>query len=203
VPATTKRTPVRHRADQQLIKVMAHPLRVQSLTLLTERVASPKEIAKTLGVGVTKLSYHIRELEKVGLIELVDEKKRRGAVEHFYRATIRPMLDNEESGELSFDERQALSSQIVQLTIGDVAKAFDAGTIDDRIDRHLTRIPVLVDEEGWQELVEINASAFQATLDVQAASAERMAQSKGESEGIHVSASIFCFEVPEGNQRLR
>jgi DNA-binding transcriptional ArsR family regulator len=182
---------------------MAHPLRVQSLTLLTERVASPKELARQLGVGVTKLSYHIRELEKVGLIELVDEKKRRGAVEHFYRATIRPMLDNEESEKLSLEERQAFSACIVQRTIWDVARAFDAGTIDERVDRHLTRAPLLVDEEGWRELVEIHAEALQATLDAQAASAERIAQSKGESEGIHVSASIFCFEVPEGNQNLR
>lgn len=196
--ATKERANLRSQAAEQLVKVMAHPLRVQALTILTERVASPSEIAKELGIGVSGLSYHIRELEKVGLIELVREEKRRGAVEHFFRAMARPMLDNEESGDLSLDEREALSAWIVQRAIADVARAFDAGTIDTRIDRHLTRTPLLVDERGWEELVEINATALKATLEVQAKSAERMAHDG--NEGVHVSASTFCFEMPAGPQ---
>ena len=30
------------------------------------------------------MSYHVRQLEKAGLIELVAVKQRRGALEHYY-----------------------------------------------------------------------------------------------------------------------
>ena len=181
--------------DQTLVKAVAHPLRVQALSVLAERSASPKEIAAELGAPVGNVSYHVRELERVGLIELVDEQKRRGAVEHFYRAITRPLLDAEEWEKLSLDERQSFSAWILQLMLADAAQALGAGTFDARSNRHLSRTPLLVDEEGWNELVEIQAEALRATLEVQATSAERLSKNSGEGS-FPVFASMTCFEMP-------
>jgi predicted transcriptional regulator len=52
--------------------------------------ASPKELAGQLGEKLGNVSYHVRILARLGLIELVRETPRRGAVEHHYRATPRP-----------------------------------------------------------------------------------------------------------------
>lgn len=52
--------------------------------------ASPKEIAGHLGEKLGNVSYHVRILARLGLIELVRETPRRGAVEHHYRAVPRP-----------------------------------------------------------------------------------------------------------------
>ena len=181
--------------DETLVRVVAHPLRVQALSVLTERPASPKELAAELGAPVGNISYHVRELEAVGLIELVDEKKRRGAVEHFYRAIARPMLSAEEWEELSLDDRQNFSAWIIQLLLADASQALAAGTFDARSDRYLSRTPMLVDEEGWRELIEIHATALKATLEVQAASAERMTKADDE-EGIPTIAALTFFEMP-------
>jgi DNA-binding transcriptional ArsR family regulator len=185
----------RRSVDETLVKVVAHPLRVQALSILTERPASPKELAAELGSPVGNVSYHVRELEQVGLIELVDEKKRRGAVEHFYRAIARPPLSAEEWDQLSLEERQGFSTWIIQLLLVDASQALAAGTFDVRGDRHLSRTPLLVDEEGWRELVEIQAGALQAVLEVQAASAARMDAADG-GEGIPTVAAMTFFEMP-------
>jgi DNA-binding transcriptional ArsR family regulator len=189
------KTRQRKGVEETLVKVVAHPLRVQALSVLTERPASPKELAAELGAPVGNVSYHVRELEDVGLIELVDEKKRRGAVEHFYRAIARPLLSADEWEQLSLDDRQGFSAWIIQLLLADASQALAAGTFDARSDRHLSRTPLLVDEEGWRELVEIQATALKAILEVQAASAERLTKADG-GEGIPAIAAVTFFEMP-------
>jgi DNA-binding transcriptional ArsR family regulator len=189
------KTRERKSVDETLVKVVAHPLRVQALSVLTERSASPKELAAELGSPVGNISYHVRELDQVGLIELVDEKKRRGAVEHFYRAIARPLLSAEEWERLSLDDRRGFSTWIIQLLLVDASQALAAGTFDARDDRHLSHTPVLVDEEGWRELVEIQATALRAVLETQAASAARLGATDGE-EGIPTVAAMTLFEMP-------
>jgi DNA-binding transcriptional ArsR family regulator len=185
--------------DETLVKVAAHPLRVQALAILTERPASPKELAAVLGAPVGNVSYHVRELEDAGLIELVDEKKRRGAIEHFYRAIVRPMLSSAEWEKLNLDERHSISAWGVQLLLADVTQSLAAKVFDARSDRHLSRTPLLVDEEGWRELVEIENNALEAVLQVQAASAERLTKAEGE-EGFPAIAAMACFEMPPKRQ---
>lgn len=85
----SKSTPASEIVDQQVIKALAHPIRARALAILSERTASPNEIAKELGQSVGHVSYHINVLKKCECIELVDTAPRRGAVEHYYRATSR------------------------------------------------------------------------------------------------------------------
>ncbi len=75
--------------DQRLLKALAHPLRAKALPLFAEGTVSPIQVARQLDVDVSHLAYHIRVLRKLGLIELVETRQRRGALEHFYRATDR------------------------------------------------------------------------------------------------------------------
>jgi DNA-binding transcriptional ArsR family regulator len=194
--SVASKTRQRKSVDETLVKVVAHPLRVQALSVLTERPASPKELAAELDAPVGNVSYHVRELEAVGLIELVDEQKRRGAVEHFYRAITRPMLSADEWQKLSLEDRQRFSAWIIQLLLADATQALAAGTFDARSDRYLSRTPLLVDVEGWRELVEIHATALKATLEVQAASVERLTRADGEEEGIPTIAALTFFEMP-------
>jgi DNA-binding transcriptional ArsR family regulator len=77
--------------DPRYIKAINHPVRARILAMLRERQASPNELAswlKDVSLGAT--SYHVRTLHQLGLIDLVDEQRRRGAVEHYYRAVALP-----------------------------------------------------------------------------------------------------------------
>ncbi len=82
--------------ETTLAAIVAHPTRARAFLILAERTASPAEIAKEIGKDVGHVGYHVRKLQQLDLIELVDEKPVRGAVEHFYRAIERPMVTEEE-----------------------------------------------------------------------------------------------------------
>lgn len=186
---------LRQRVDQQLAHVVSHHVRVQALTVLAERTASPKEIAALLGENLNVVNHHVKELAKMGMVEIVDEQPRRGATEHFYRAIIRPLLSSEEWDQLTIPERQRFSVWIVQLVLTDAAKSFCAGRFDARSNRHLSRVPLVVDEAGWREVTEIQNEALKAILQVQANSCERLAEQGGER--FSATAAMLCFEMPD------
>jgi len=49
------------------------------------RVLSPSDLSRELQIPLSNTNYHVTELAKSGLIELVRERQVRGATEHFYR----------------------------------------------------------------------------------------------------------------------
>jgi DNA-binding transcriptional ArsR family regulator len=185
--------------DQRIIKALAHPVRAQALAILNERVASPNEIAKELGQAVGHVSYHINVLKKCECIELVDTAQRRGAVEHYYRATTRVFIDDEAWRRLPASVRPGLSAALLQDVVDDAAKALSAGTFDARNDRHLAWTPMVVDEQGWQDLQQEASALLQRVFEIQSASAERLA--KAGERGIHVSVATMAYETPTGETR--
>jgi DNA-binding transcriptional ArsR family regulator len=72
------------RSDQ--IKAALPPIRRQLLGLLGEP-ASASELARRTGIARQKINYHLRVLEQVGLVELVETRARRGCTERVLRAT--------------------------------------------------------------------------------------------------------------------
>jgi DNA-binding transcriptional ArsR family regulator len=73
---------------ERLARATAHPLRVSILEILGidgGRVLSPSDLSRELQIPLSNTNYHVTELAKAGLIELVRERPVRGATEHFYR----------------------------------------------------------------------------------------------------------------------
>ena len=68
--------------------VILEPLRMEML----ERLAEPDSaagLARQLSLPRQKVNYHLRELEKGGFVELVEERRKGNCVERLYRATAR------------------------------------------------------------------------------------------------------------------
>jgi DNA-binding transcriptional ArsR family regulator len=197
----TSQSRERHRGtlDQRLVRALGHPVRVQSLAILNERVASPNEISKELGQTVGHVSYHIKVLKECDCIELVDTAPRRGAMEHYYRATTRAFLDAEEWAALPSSIRPGMSAGMLKTVFDDASAALLSGTFDKREDRHLSWTPMLLDEQGWDELKAGLAEMQERVFEIQSASAGRLAA--GDAPGIPVSAAMMAFEAPMSSER--
>lgn len=185
--------------DQQLIKALAHPVRAQALAILNERVASPNEIAKELKQGVGHVSYHINVLKQCECIELVGTEPRRGAVEHYYRATTRIFLDDEEWRRLPASVRPGMSASLLQNVVDDAGTALSSGSFDARDDRHLAWTKMILDDEGWGELNEVMAETLKRVLEIQSSAAARLSEA-GET-GFQASAVTMAYETPGESER--
>lgn len=188
------RTKQKDDVEQIVAKAFAHPLRVQILIILNERVASPNRLAQELDQNLNLVAYHVRVLEKYDCIELVDTKQRRGATEHFYRATRRQFLTDAEWARMPEALRPGLSGAMLKPILDDVEEAISSGTFDEREDRHLSRTPMVVDEQGWKETVEVLDEALEKVLAIQAEASRRIAD--GKEPGMPSRVAILHFESP-------
>ena len=182
--------------ETTLASIVAHPTRAKAFTILTERTASPVEIAQEIGKDVGHVGYHVRKLLQLNLVELVDERPVRGAVEHFYRATVRPYVSTEESATQTAEEREVFTRHVLQFHVADIARALDAGTFDARPNRALLRTPLVVDAEGFQELSELHDEMYERTLEIQAQANERLV-GQDEAASINTVSATMFFELPE------
>jgi DNA-binding transcriptional ArsR family regulator len=95
---------------EHLARATAHPLRVSILEILGidgGRVLSPNDLSHELQIPLSNTNYHVTELAKAGLIELVRERQVRGATEHFYRLPISDGAREEGTDAEEEDERGA------------------------------------------------------------------------------------------------
>ena len=180
--------------NQALVKSLAHELRAEILAILNERMASPNELATELDEGLSQVSYHVKVLKDYEVIRLVKTEPRRGAVEHYYRATSRAYLTDRDWHELPESVRVGMSADLFQMILDDVVASLEGEVFDEREDRHMSWTPMLVDEQGWKEVNGILHSALKEVIKAQEASVKRLA--KSEEEGFDMSVAMIGYQVP-------
>lgn len=74
-------------SDIRQLKALSHSSRVRILSALSEQPMTAKQLADLFGEEPAKTSYHVKQLLKVGLVELVFTREtQNGIVEKYYRA---------------------------------------------------------------------------------------------------------------------
>jgi DNA-binding transcriptional ArsR family regulator len=187
-------TKTKEAIDPLLAKALAHPLRVQLLGILNERVASPNQLAKELLEPLGNVSYHVKVLLDYGCVELVKNEARRGAIEHFYRALKRPFFSDREWMTLPLSAQHGISNKLLELIGQDASEALAAGTLGEREDSHLSRTPMVVDEQGWQDVATLLKETLDRVLEIQAEAGGRLAEAGG--EGVNTKVEIMHFASP-------
>jgi DNA-binding transcriptional ArsR family regulator len=180
-----------------LATAMSHPTRLHALTFLAERPATPKEIATKIGLPVNNVTHHINVLLKLGCIELISVDPVRGGrvVQHLYKAAQKnAYLDGDAWKELGDSEKLGFVTTLMRLISEDLAEAMLHGTFFDPDDNHLSRTPMTVDAEGWQEVVALLDGAVDGLFEIQ----ERIAARRGggEKESFPIKVEILQFRSP-------
>lgn len=170
-------------SDAQLIKGLAHPMRMRILGLLDERIASPRQLSGELDAPLQNVSYHVRELAKLGLIKLVRTTTRRGAIEHHYTAVAAPRVSDEAWSELPLIARDRMTGAWLSEIFKQVNHAAAAGGfVAD--DTHLSRTLLVLDGKGRKAL----AKELEATI-------QRVHR-------VHAQARKRLVSNPEAEQRM-
>jgi DNA-binding transcriptional ArsR family regulator len=71
------------------VRTMADPLRVRIMERLVRAPMTVKMLGTDLGEAPAKVHYHVRELERIGVIRLVETREKGGVLEKYYRAVAR------------------------------------------------------------------------------------------------------------------
>ncbi len=184
-------------ADDVVRHVIRHWLRLESLAVLNERVASPNEIAVITRQNVSKVAHHIKELHKAGCVELVDKKQRRGAIEHFYRATKRPEISDEEWQEMTGPERGDIAARVLTSVLTEALASLRAGKLEIDDDLHLVWRVVHLDGEGRQEMKALQAETAREVVEIEARSTSRLAK-RGEVGMSTIAAALGFLRSRDG-----
>ena len=93
--------------DSSRLATVLSPLRMRVLDEMKEP-QSATSLAPRLGISRQKLNYHLRELEREGFLEVVEQRRRRGCIERVLRVTSRSFVVNPALlGALAGDQSEA------------------------------------------------------------------------------------------------
>ncbi|QAA34056.1 ArsR/SmtB family transcription factor [Clostridium manihotivorum] len=151
------------------IKAYSDPYRLRILTLLRNRgdAATVKEIADELGEVPAKVHYHIKKLEKAGIVELIRTKEVKGIIAKYYYLTAdRFEIVGENIGEQA---KQIYKSEVLNL-VSDYyqnSRTDVIGALSSRIEEHsdefnisLTSRTLYLTKEEFDELNTITRELF-------------------------------------------
>jgi DNA-binding transcriptional ArsR family regulator len=186
--------------DPRLVKGLAHPLRIHILRVLETRVASPSEIAEEIGAPLGNVSYHVRFLARVGLIELTSTKPRRGAVEHYYRAVGRVSVTDQAWAQVP----EVVKSGMISATLDQAGRVIGAAAASggfDRRDAVVSRREMLLDEQGFSELAAELNGLLERVKEIEKDSAERL-ESMSDDEKAELDAGLVMMLFESGAAQL-
>jgi hypothetical protein len=176
---------------------------MKALAECNMREMSPKRFFQEFGGGslsrVSRAFDVLTEYEWLELTRIETGGKRRGGVEHFYVATEPAVFDEEIWPDVPESMRMLVSWRIVETFTERVKQAIEAGTIDARKNRHLSWMPLRLDQQGWDNSIDMVDWVFHWFFEEQEEANLRMAES-GEKP-IPMTVALAAFESPKDTEK--
>ncbi len=183
--------------DPSLVRGLSHVLRQHILLATLQREISPNELSKALGEGLSQVSYHVKVLREDchGLIEQTRTEPRRGAVEHYYRASAKTLLPASAWRRLKKGMRAIVGAGLASDLFNDLANALKAGKLQGAHD-HMARTPLVLDTEGKRKVKAIAERATREVEDEQRAAATRVERANGKGgKAAGYTFALLAFEA--------
>jgi len=162
--------------DVKLMKALGHPIRQRILQELTRsEEASPSQIAQAIGEPLTNVGYHTRVLVKCDAIELVRTDVAGSSVEHFYRAKVRAVVDENNWRNIPESVRESLLDQTFQQIWRNVSAASESESLRD-LRTAAAWSPLKLDDEAFTELSRMVGDFMEGALALQSGAEQRLAK---------------------------
>ncbi len=193
----TKTTPRRRRRrarspEEKISHSVNHSVRLDAFLATFEAMTSPNEVAKLLRKPLATVSFHMSELRKDGVIELVKKVQRRGAIEHYYRATKPPEVDADEWKALPKPSRRKIAALGLQAIVADSLASLRHGKMEDDEDMYLVWMPMRLDAEGRKQVTALQAEMLERMVAIK--EQHEIGESAEEDDAAMRVAAMLWFE---------
>jgi hypothetical protein len=157
---------------RRLSVVFASQLRIKIVTELYLREMSPKQFHAEFGGGsMSRVDKTFKKLAEHGWLRYIHSKgpggSRRGATEHFYRATELAVIDEETWALVPYSMRTSISWTIFKVFAERVRHALDAKTLTARAGSHLGSTTIALDQPGWERVAAAANTLFESIFEEQ------------------------------------
>jgi DNA-binding transcriptional ArsR family regulator len=196
----------RKRLDREFLKGAANTVRNQILAILNERRGSATELAEDLGLDFAEVNYELKALLKAKLIKRAGERKRGNTTEVFYVATARAYIDPSEWPDVADPIQAGLRASLLQNIYVDAVTAVSEETYDSMEDEdgfasaHMSWTPMIVDRQGWNDLMALLLETVEEVIDIQQESGERLLAEQ--AEGVCCTVSMLGFASANPPKRV-
>jgi DNA-binding transcriptional ArsR family regulator len=183
--------------DPRLVKALDHVLRQHILLATVRGEISPNELSKALDEELSQISYHVKVLRDdcEGMIVETRTEQRRGAIEHYYRASAKTLLPAKTWRRLKKGLRAVVGAGMASDLFNDLAGALKAGKLQGAHDQ-VIRIPLVLDAEGQRNVAAIAERATKQAEDEQRAVANRLANANGDrGKVVGCTFGLLAFEA--------
>jgi DNA-binding transcriptional ArsR family regulator len=133
-------------------RALGDPLRIQLFEALWHGPRSVKELSADVGLPPDRLYYHLRQLERAGVVEVADYRPLpSGKVERVYRR-----VEAEPPGDASSPEEvAAFLGSVLDVTKADITAAFMAKAAGEHREVAVAQGPLWLTAEGLAEFLRV------------------------------------------------
>jgi hypothetical protein len=190
---------------RRLADVFAVELRLRIVTALYKRPLSAKQFFEEYGGGtLSRVTQNFKRLANTGWLRLVRTEgpggARHGAVEHFYRSTELAFFDDESWALVPYSMRVACSWSLFKQIAKRLRQALEETSQKPSLKRDLSCVDLLLDQAGWEHVIEAVNAQFARIFEEQEDSQLR-APDSGE-ELISADVLLIAFESPMGRGQV-
>jgi hypothetical protein len=192
-----------HSELDRLAVVFADPIRLKIVSELFLQEMGASRFLATFGGGtLQRVDSHFKRLVEYDCLRFVRvaSPSGPGAPEKLYRAPRLAIFDEETWAKLPAPMREEFSWQVFEQFGERVKEAMEARTFDARPDRHLSWIPLVLDERGRAAVFRAVTQLFYALLEEQADARTRLQYAPGAS--VHATVGLVAFDSPTRQRNL-
>lgn len=185
--------------SQRLAKVFADDVCLEIIAETNLQEMSARSFHDEVGgAPVESIRRRFKMLAEIGWLSKVSEKrggKRRGAAEHFYRATAPPIFDPQVWGVVPDSIKASYRWRTFEQLSDLVKEAIEAGTFEARSDNHLSWSLLRLDRRGWENVATaINALS---TFIFEAQEQAKLRMSSTGERPVTATLALAAFESPK------
>jgi len=152
---------------------------------------SVRQIAERTGEPRRRVRYHLDALQEDGIVEIAEERRRKGVVERFFRLVGPTFLTDEDLSSIPEKQQRAMLIACIKAIFANVSSTLRTPGIAVRRSGWVAgRVAGEVDEQGWSELSALQIECVLEAQRITQRSQDRLRQT-GSVPIRMVSANLF------------